>query len=116
MDISKSDDRLADCGVAARRVGRSRVALYMEECQVIEWTAVGDSVGRHITTGPGGGCHRTGCGPCHALWTMGWVWIRHLVAHRGISGTDGKSCAFLPVGSHRAAVFRPVSGREHDHL
>src|SRR5215467_6802589 len=115
MDVSKSDDRLADCGMAAQRVGHSRIALYMEESEVLKWTAVGDPVGRHITAGPGIGCHRTGGGPCHALWTAGWAWIRYPLARRRASRTGGEPCAYVCIGSHRAAFLRPVFGREHNH-
>src|SRR5262245_702803 len=115
MDVSKSDDRLADCGMAAQPVGHGRIALYMEESEAIKWTAIGDSVGRHITACPGTGCHRTGRSPCHALWSAGWVWVRYPLARRWTSRPDGESCADLCVGSHRSAFLRPVFGREHDY-
>src|SRR5262249_24901209 len=115
MDVSKSDDRLADCGMAAQRVGHSRIALYMEESEVLKWPEVDDTVGRHITAGPGIGYHRTGRSPCDAVWTVGWAWIRSPLARRGVSRTGSEPCAYLCVGSHRAALLRPVFGREHNH-
>src|SRR5262245_23664723 len=115
MDVSKSDDRLADCRMAAQRVRHSRIALYMEESEVLKWTAVGDSVGRHITPCPGIGCHRTGRSPRDAVWTAGWARIRYPLARRRVSRTGGEPCAHLRVGSHRAALFGPVFGREHHH-
>src|SRR5262245_16671796 len=115
MDVSKSDDRLADCRMAAQRVRHSRIALYMEESEVLKWTVVGDSVGRHITPCPGIGCHRTGRSPRDAVWTAGWARIRYPLARRRVSRTGGEPCAHLRVGSHRAALFGPVFGREHHH-
>src|SRR5215831_5841510 len=115
MDVSKSDDRLADCGMAAQRVGHSRIALYMEESEVLKWTAVGDSVGRYITAGTRIGGHRTGRSPCDAVWTAGWAWIRYPLTRRGVSRTSGEPCTYLCIGSHRAAFLWPVFGREHNY-